>query len=274
MASSIENGMAVASESPQRSHIEDSRERPAANITEIAANRVAVGDTVRVRYLTDDQKTMQLTISKAQPDASNGLINEHSPIAKARRTRSAVTWPSLALSRRRDATAQPSCSKSLLTRRMVGYPRAHGSAWMFLPANTPRSQQRSELSRSASMPGIVQAKKAAGSNRSQALVPSSPPPWSQKSVIGKSSRPDEAWRLGLGLFPSSIRPAARNVWVESQNGEIGICDGCSSPAPWPLSDMRGSMARGGSGLHILWSAGRSRLPLLRLPIRLRAWPGP
>ena len=110
--------------------------------------------------------------------------------------------------------------------------------------------------------------------RSQALVPSSPPPWSQKSVIGKSSRADEAWRPGLGLFPSSIRPAARNVWVESQNREIGICDGCSSPAPWPLSDMRGSMARGGSGLHVLWTAGRSRLPLLRLPIRLRAWPGP
>src|SRR3954465_13883658 len=31
--------------------------------------------------------------------------------------------------------------------------RPHGSASMFLPANTPRSQQRSELSRSASMPG-------------------------------------------------------------------------------------------------------------------------
>src|SRR5438046_2497070 len=164
--------------------------------------------------------------------------------------------------------------KIIADERMVGYPRPHGSAWMFLPASTPRSQQRSELSRSESMPGIVQAKKAAGSNRSQALVPSSPPPWSQKSVIGKSSRPDEAWRPGLSLFPSSIRPAARNVWIESQNREIGICDGCSSPAPWPLSDMRGSMARGGSGLHILWSAGRSRLPLLRLPIRLRAWPGP
>src|SRR6185369_13379551 len=116
------------------------------------------------------------------------------------------------------------------------------AASMFLPANTPRSQLRSELSRSASMPGIVQAKKAAGSSRSQALVPSSPPPWSQKSVTGKSSRPDEAWRPGSGLFPSSIRPAARNVWVESQKREIGICDGCSSRAPWPLSDMRGSMA--------------------------------
>jgi transposase len=56
--------------------------------------------------------------------------------------------------------------------------------------------------------------------------------------------------------------------------EIGICDGCSSRVPWPLSDMRGSMARGGSGLRILWSAGRSRSPPWRLPIRSRAWPGP
>ena len=183
-------------------------------------------------------------------------------------------WPSLVLSRQRGATAQPSCSRSLLTRRMVGYPRPHGSASMFLLANTPRSQQRSELSRSASMPGIVQAKKVAGSSRFLALVPSSPPPWSQKSVIGRSSRPDEAWRPGSGLFPSSIRPAARNVWVESQSRETGICDGCSSRAPWPLSDMRGSMARGASGLRILWSAGRSRSPPLRLPIRSHAWPGP
>src|SRR5438045_1684345 len=88
-----------------------------------------------------------------------------------------------------DATAQPSCSRSLLTRRMVGYPRPHGSASMFLPVSTPRLQQRSELSRSASMPGIVQAKKAAGSNRSQALVPSSTPPWSQTSVTGPSCAP-------------------------------------------------------------------------------------
>src|SRR5512132_1050391 len=131
-----------------------------------------------------------------------------------------------------------------------------------------------EISRSASMPGIVQAKKAAGSSRSQALVPSSPPPWSQKSVIGKSSRPGEAWPPGSGLFPSSIRPAARNVWAESQSREIGICDGCSSRVPWPLSDMRGSMARGGSGLRILWSDGRSRSPPWRLPIRSRAWLGP
>ncbi len=92
-------------------------------------------------------------------------------------------------------------------------------------------------------------------------------------AIGKSSRPDEAWRPGSGLFPSSIRPAARNVWVESQNKVIGTCDGCSLQAPWPLYDMRDNTARGGSGLRVSWSAGRSRLPLLRLPIRSHAWPG-
>src|SRR3974390_3501720 len=79
-----------------------------------------------------------------------------------------------------------------------------------LARQQPRSQRRSELSRSASMPGIVQAKRAVGSSRSPALAQSSPLPWSQKSVIGRSSRPDEVWRPGSGLFPSSIRLAARN----------------------------------------------------------------
>jgi transcription elongation GreA/GreB family factor len=44
---------------------------------------VYIGDTVRVRYLTDDKRTMQLTISRGQPDAASGIINEHSPIAQA-----------------------------------------------------------------------------------------------------------------------------------------------------------------------------------------------
>ena len=81
--SSIEGSVAVTTADPQRSHIEDIRERPAAKIAEVASNGVAVGDTVRVRYLTDDKRTMQLTISKGQPDASSGTINEHSPIAQA-----------------------------------------------------------------------------------------------------------------------------------------------------------------------------------------------
>jgi hypothetical protein len=216
--------------------------------------------------------------TKSEQQQSGLMLHRSRQLLVRRRTMLSnairVTWPSSASSRRRGATAQPSCSRSFLTRRMVGYPRPHGSVLMFLPANTPRSQQRSELSRSASMPGIVQAKKAAGSSRSLVWVPASPPPSFQKSVIGKSSLPDEAWRPGSGLFPSSVRPAARNVWAESQSREIGICDGCSLPALWPLSDMRGSTARGGAGLRVSWSAGRLRSPLSRLPIGSHAWPGP
>src|SRR5580700_8930350 len=98
--------------------------------------------------------------------------------------------------------------------------------------------------------------------------------WSLKWVIGKSSRPGEAWRPGSDSFPSSIPLAARNVSAGSQSKAIDICDGCSSRAPWPLSDMRGSMARGGSGLRVSWSVGQSRSPPLRLPIRSHAWRGP
>jgi hypothetical protein len=83
MAPSTEDGAAVPPASPRRPHIEEIRERPAAKIAEFAPSGVVVGDTVRVRYLTDDKRTMQLTISKGQPDASNGTINEHSPIAQA-----------------------------------------------------------------------------------------------------------------------------------------------------------------------------------------------
>jgi hypothetical protein len=83
MASSIDNSTTVTTESPQPSHVEDVRQRRDAKTAEAAANGVAVGDTVRVRYLTDDKRTMQLTISKGQPDASSGIINEHSPIAQA-----------------------------------------------------------------------------------------------------------------------------------------------------------------------------------------------
>ncbi len=83
MAFSIERSAIVATARPQRSHIEDIRERPPSKIVEVAPNGVAVGDTVRVRYLADDKRSMQLTISKGQPDALNGVINEYSPIAQA-----------------------------------------------------------------------------------------------------------------------------------------------------------------------------------------------
>jgi hypothetical protein len=81
--SSIEASVSVIAVQPDRALTEDIRERPVATIAEVNSNRVAVGDTVRVRYLTDDKRTMQLTISRGQPDAASGIINEHSPIAQA-----------------------------------------------------------------------------------------------------------------------------------------------------------------------------------------------
>jgi very-short-patch-repair endonuclease len=44
---------------------------------------VGIGDTVRVRYLTDDKKTVRITISKTQSDPVNGVIHFQTPIAKA-----------------------------------------------------------------------------------------------------------------------------------------------------------------------------------------------
>lgn len=42
-----------------------------------------VGDTVRVRYLSDDKRVVQLKISLEQSDLSNGIINYKMPIAEA-----------------------------------------------------------------------------------------------------------------------------------------------------------------------------------------------
>src|SRR5262249_33442067 len=47
------------------------------------AQRVEVGDTVRFRYLTDDKKTIKVTISKAQSDTSRGIIHYLTPVAAA-----------------------------------------------------------------------------------------------------------------------------------------------------------------------------------------------
>ena len=136
------------------------------------------------------------------------------------------------------------------------------------------SRQRSESLRSISMLGIARANKAGGLKKSLALARLSPPPWLPRWAIGKSSHPDAAWRPGLGLFPSSIRPAAKNASVGSQNRAIDICDGYSSPALWQSSDMRGSTARSDCGLRVSWSADRSRSLPLRWPTRSHAWPGP
>ena len=52
------------------------------------------------------------------------LVRQRTMLSK---TRSVGIWPSSALSRRRAATAQLSCSRSLLTRRTVGFLRPRGS---------------------------------------------------------------------------------------------------------------------------------------------------
>jgi very-short-patch-repair endonuclease len=44
---------------------------------------IAVGDTVRMKYLTDDRKTLQITISKTKSDPSLGIVNHETPVAKA-----------------------------------------------------------------------------------------------------------------------------------------------------------------------------------------------
>ncbi len=55
-------------------------ERP--SLAEKRINAVEVGDTVRVRYLTDDKRTVSVTISKSTSKVEDGVINEHSPMAK------------------------------------------------------------------------------------------------------------------------------------------------------------------------------------------------
>ena len=53
--------------------------KPAPNIE----RRVEIGDTVRVRYLTDDQRTVKITISKTQSDPSRGIVHHGTPVASA-----------------------------------------------------------------------------------------------------------------------------------------------------------------------------------------------
>lgn len=52
-------------------------------IEKLNARGVALGDTVRVRYLDGDGKVMLLTISKAKSDLPNGVVHYEAPIAKA-----------------------------------------------------------------------------------------------------------------------------------------------------------------------------------------------
>jgi very-short-patch-repair endonuclease len=48
-----------------------------------SARRVEIGDTVRLRYLADDKKTIRVTISKSQSDASQGIVHFRTPVASA-----------------------------------------------------------------------------------------------------------------------------------------------------------------------------------------------
>src|SRR5262249_48638514 len=45
--------------------------------------RIAIGDTVRIKYVTDDRKTLQITISRAKSDPSHGIIHFETPVAQA-----------------------------------------------------------------------------------------------------------------------------------------------------------------------------------------------
>jgi len=36
-----------------------------------------------MKYLTDDRKTLQITISKTRSDPSQGIVNHQAPVAKA-----------------------------------------------------------------------------------------------------------------------------------------------------------------------------------------------
>ncbi len=45
--------------------------------------RVEVGDTVRVRYLTDEKRTVKITISNTQSDPSRGIVHRQTPLASA-----------------------------------------------------------------------------------------------------------------------------------------------------------------------------------------------
>ena len=159
------------------------------------------------------------------------------------------------------------------TRRTTGFLQAARFSLDVLARQYKPSRQRSAPSRSTSMPGTDHAKKAGGWRKSPESVRSSPPPWSPRWAIGRHSRPDATWRPGSGLFPSSIRPAARNGLAASQSKAIDICDGCLSRGPWPSSDTHVSAARSGCGWPVSWIAGQSRLLPSRWPTRSHAWPG-
>ena len=139
---------------------------------------------------------------------------------------------SSALSRRRTAMAQQSCSRSSLTSRMAAFQRLRGSASPSLLANMRLPGLRSWPLRSVSTLGTARVKKADGWRRSLALVRLSLPRWWPRSEIGKRSRPAAVLLHGSDWCRDSIRPVAKTDWAASRSRAIDICAGCSSPVPW------------------------------------------
>src|SRR5262245_54791950 len=128
-----------------------------------------------------------------------------------------------------------------------GFQRPRGSASPSLLANMRLSGQRSWPSRSVSTFGTARVKKADGWRKSLALVRSSLPRWWPRSEIGRCSRPAAVLLHGSAWCRDSTQPAAKRDWAASRSRAIDICAGCSSPAPWPSSDMHANTAQNGLG---------------------------
>jgi transposase len=62
--------------------------------------------------------------------------------------------------------------------------------------------------------------------------------------VFSSGRSLAAW---IGLVPRQHSTGAKRDSAGSRSRAIDTCAGCSSPAPWLSSDMRGSTARSGLG---------------------------
>jgi very-short-patch-repair endonuclease len=56
---------------------------PPASTPPVRDRGIAVGDTVRVRYLAGDRNTLQITISETNSDPSQGIVRRDMPIARA-----------------------------------------------------------------------------------------------------------------------------------------------------------------------------------------------
>ena len=64
-------------EKPSLQNVENQSEKAADRL------RIAVGDTVRVKYLTDYRNTLHITISRAKSDPSQGIVHYETPVAQA-----------------------------------------------------------------------------------------------------------------------------------------------------------------------------------------------